>query len=703
MRLAALIAVTGWICKNLMEQAFLYYTGLLAAFGFVAAAVLFAVRGKRSLPNALFVLALLLTGLWALTTALANSGYHEWDRLPATLSALRDAGWFAAIIALLRQESERQSLWRQLAVAGAVLALADLGFAASGAVFDTGLGLRLSLAATGLAVSVMGLILIENLMLNLTPPRRWSVRLMAIGLSALYGYNIVLRIPQFLGGEAIEGVVAAQPLVYLLALPLFVVTGVRNNSLKLQAHSSRNVVFHSATLIFAGILLQGTAVAAYYVRSFGGAPATALSIVLGFAGALTIVVALSSRMVRTQIRTFINENFYSYKYDYRLEWTKFIQALSQYHEQGAPERALRTLADLLDSPGGVLWVKRQGWRQYMPLASWSFGKTFGPIDAGDAILADLSDERLAFLDFTAREETRATAAWRQRFPGAWLAVPLHFRGELVGFALLRKQRLARRLDWEDRNLIGLIAKQLALYLVHEQIAQELADSQQLIEFNNRVAFALHDLKNTIGQLNLVLHNAQRFGDDARFRADVMSTIRQAVENLQTLMGKLKNEPVSETAPAKLATTRIDICGLLERCAEQKSANGVVFGRADGPIYAEIAKPDEFRGALEHVVANALEASPAGSSVRLSAELCDGRIRVRVEDRGPGMSPEFLAHELFRPLHTTKRKGLGIGAYQARAIMRNLGGDMEVESTQGEGTTVSLYLPAGVDAERGAAS
>ena len=168
------------------------------------------------------------------------------------------------------------------------------------------------------------------------------------------------------------------------------------------------------------------------------------------------------------------------------------------------------------------------------------------------------------------------------------------------------------------------------------------------------------------------------------------------------MGKLE-ERNAAAKPRRKPGARVDICGMLARCAEQKSASGVVFGRADGPIYADIAKPDEFEGALEHIVANAMEASPAGSNVRLSVERQNGRIRVRVEDRGSGMSPEFLAHELFRPLRTTKKKGLGIGAYQARAIMRNLGGDMEVQSTPGQGTTVSLFLPACVDAGHGAAS
>jgi putative PEP-CTERM system histidine kinase len=410
-------------------------------------------------------------------------------------------------------------------------------------------------------------------------------------------------------------------------------------------------------------------------------------------------VVLSSRTIRSQIRIFINENFYSYKYDYRLEWTKFIAALSQYQEKNGPERALRTLADLLDSQGGVLWMRRPGWRQYMPLASWCFGETFGPVDADDPILKAIQSEAIAFLELTGSSDSATSASWRQRFPDAWLVVPMHFRGQLIGFSLLQRARAARTLDWEDRNLVGLVMMQLALYLVHEQIAQELADSQQLIEFNNRVAFALHDLKNTIGQLNLVLHNAARFSDDARFRDDMMITIHQSVDNLQRLMSRLKNDPVSASTSQHL----VDVCGVIERCARRKSSKEVAFGNVGGPVYANIAKPDEFEGALEHVVSNAVEASPAGSKVRLSVETVGGRVRVRVEDSGAGMTPKFLASELFRPLRTTKKKGLGIGAYQARAIMRDLGGDMEVQSSPGQGTTVSLYLPIHADAERGTAS
>ena len=239
-----------------MEKAFLFFSGLTAAFCFFAVAALFALRGRHSLSTALFTLALSLTGLWAL--ALTKSGDTDWGRYPAIVAACRDAGWFATILVFLRQESERHSLSQKLAVAAAALILINLAFAVSGSAFINGPGLRLNLATVQLAIPIMGLILVENLLLNLEASRRWSVRLMAIGLSALFGYNIVLRIPQFLGGEPIDAFVAAQPLVYLTALPLLVVTGIRNNSLKVQAHSSRNVVFHSATLIFAGNPVAGS-------------------------------------------------------------------------------------------------------------------------------------------------------------------------------------------------------------------------------------------------------------------------------------------------------------------------------------------------------------------------------------------------------------------------------------------------------------
>jgi signal transduction histidine kinase len=66
--------------------------------------------------------------------------------------------------------------------------------------------------------------------------------------------------------------------------------------------------------------------------------------------------------------------------------------------------------------------------------------------------------------------------------------------------------------------------------------------------------------------------------------------------------------------------------------------------------------------------------------------------IDIIDRGPGMTPEFSRDQLFRPFASTRRDGHGIGAYQARELLREAGGDLLVLSRVGSGTTMRLLLP-----------
>src|SRR5690349_932619 len=102
-----------------MEQAFSFAAIELTAAGFTAAAILFALRGQYSLPKTLYSIALGITGLWAFFSGLSQWGYTG-DILPSIFSALRDAAWFGATLALLQEESEGQSLWRRLGLAAGI-------------------------------------------------------------------------------------------------------------------------------------------------------------------------------------------------------------------------------------------------------------------------------------------------------------------------------------------------------------------------------------------------------------------------------------------------------------------------------------------------------------------------------------------------------------------------------------------------------
>jgi putative PEP-CTERM system histidine kinase len=667
--------------------------GCLAALSYGIGAIVLAMRGRRTWPNLILSLATALTALWAIAVVANGAGWFVPIQFEPILRIARQAGWFAVIIAFLRQDSSQTRLWRWFGLI-AVLGLSiELGFAVSQASLETGFGITLTWPLVAFFNSVFGLVLIENLLRNLPVQRAWSLKLLAIGLAALFSYNLLLRLPELLEGTSLDLFVAAEPLAYVVILPLFIVAAIRNDSLRLQIHSSRNIAFHSATILFAGILLQGTAAAAFYIRNFGGTPLVVVAIVFGFTTIVGFVVALSSHSVRSRIRAFINENFYSYKYDYRLEWKKFIETLSLDETRTGPERVLRTLTNLLDSPGGVLWVQREGWRQFVPLAHWSLAETFGPIDSDDPLLEPFRNTELQFLELSDPQH-RDVAAWRKRFPNAWLAVPIRHRDRLLAFALLQKPRAARKLDWEDRNLLALTVLELGAHLVHEHMAQVLADSQQMQEFNKRVTFAVHDLKNTAGQLKLLIHNAERFGNDPAFQVDMLSTLRHATEKLNKLIDKLRATSEADRSPSPTTDTLTNISDLVAKVAARPNKAPVhVQQDTPEPVTIAIRDPVALENALEHIVTNAVEASSEQDTVQLNIARFDDCIKIRVTDKGPGMSEEFIARDLFRPFHSTKKSGMGVGAFQARTILKELGGDLLVSSKPGLGTTVTLVLPS----------
>src|SRR5258707_2155231 len=77
--------------------------------------------------------------------------------------------------------------------------------------------------------------------------------------------------------------------------------------------------------------------------------------------------------------------------------------------------------------------------------------------------------------------------------------------------------------------------QLAAYLVQEETAQSLADARQLEDFNKRFAFFVHDIKNTIRQLRLMVSNITKFGDVKEFREDIAITLGNSVERLEGML------------------------------------------------------------------------------------------------------------------------------------------------------------------------
>jgi signal transduction histidine kinase len=109
--------------------------------------------------------------------------------------------------------------------------------------------------------------------------------------------------------------------------------------------------------------------------------------------------------------------------------------------------------------------------------------------------------------------------------------------------------------------------------------------------------------------------------------------------------------------------------------------------------AVFADYDRLSAVFGHLFENATEAIDKDGWVRVHLYQRDRSAVVEFVDNGCGMDAAFIDRELFRPFRSTKTGGFGLGAYQCREYVREVGGDVEIISSSGSGTTVRVILPA----------
>ena len=119
-------------------------------------------------------------------------------------------------------------------------------------------------------------------------------------------------------------------------------------------------------MLFFAVLLAGD----YFIRWYGGTWVDVGRIVF-LVGALVVgaILALSAS-VRARARVFLLKTLFRYKYDYRREWLRFIGTLSESGPEHVPTTAIRAVAQIVNSPGGIAWARHQDEESYLPVGSW---------------------------------------------------------------------------------------------------------------------------------------------------------------------------------------------------------------------------------------------------------------------------------------------------------------------------------------------
>ena len=477
-------------------------------------------------------------------------------------------------------------------------------------------------------------------------------------------------------------------------MPLIAISARRNPDWSIDVFVSRQVIFHSATLIGAGGYLLVMAAAGLYLREFGGEWGVVLQAVFLFTAAMFLLLVIFSGSARARLKGVISRNFFSYKYDYRDEWLRFISTISSTGGGvGLAQRIIVGISDIVESPQGALWTRGDDDR-FSLQENWNLAAPEGDRTV-DPSFTRFLEERQTVINL---QEFRADPSpydglvvpdWLIAERRGWLVVPLLHHDRLLGFLLLCEPRAPRDVDREDYVLLTTVGRQAASYLAERAAGTALAEARQFDEFNKRYAFVLHDIKNLVSQLSLLVQNADRHRNNPAFQEDMVQTVKESVVKMNGLLVRLQ-----ESGREAAATSVVELAPLLQKTiARNARGDGVVRFESEVDGIAVVADAERFGAVIAHLVDNALEAIAADGAVTVRLSARGGEAVIEVADNGSGMDEDFIQNELFRPFRTTKPGGFGIGAYESREFVRELGGRLDVESTPGEGTVMRISLPA----------
>jgi putative PEP-CTERM system histidine kinase len=535
------------------------------------------------------------------------------------------------------------------------------------------------------AMAIFGLLLVENLFRNTSARRQWNVVPLCIALGGLFAYQLFLYSDALLFGWVSDLFATVRPAVSCLIAPFLALTLMRNRGWKVTVHLSQSVVLHGLTLIASGVFLLAIVTVAGLLRDWGGDWGQVVQVTALFGSILVLATIVSSGSIKARLKYLIARHFFAQRYDYRVEWMNFIDLLST-REAGEDlkHRAIEGIANVVEAPAGALWLRdgAHGNGHFVPVSLWNMRL---PSDASEP--ADSAFVK-GFRGGRWIQEFHRGRAY-PAFGECWLAVPLTAQNRLIGFITLAPSRAHVALNWESFELLRALGRQAASYIAEERFGQQLQDSRQLQDYAKRFAFVAHDIKNLAAQLRMVTVNAQRHGDDPAFRADAFETIRHSVARMNDLLQQLRANQVLEAA----AVATIDAVPVLRQMLEARGAGLARIRCAFECNSAVVAiEADRLASVVKLLLDNAIEASPEGASIALGLRSRDGKLVIDIADEGAGMDVEFIHGQLFRPFRSTKSDGYGIGAYQTRELLRMAGGDLEVTSAPGVGTTMRVILP-----------
>ncbi len=491
---------------------------------------------------------------------------------------------------------------------------------------------------------------------------------------------------------------AARGFVFLALLPFLVLAIRRIQHWGIDIFVSREVVTHSTLLMLSGAYLVVMALLGYVVQYFGGDWGAPIQLALFLIAIVLLLSLFLSHDFRTKVKVFITKNFYANQFDYRVEWVNLTKTLAVENEnlQEVYRTALQAWMQSIKYDQGVLVKSLGGTLNVVATASTHEHE----INVPDEFLVDFKlflEKKPWVIDC---DEMRTKPELYEELPNRNLImkdcnfqiiIPVFNKQALWGMVLLNAASMQKRsLNWELRDYISAITEQITSFTIQAEASKALAENAQFAAFSRMSAFVVHDLKNVLAQINLLLNNAKQHKSNPEFIDDTFETLEHTKSRMDNMLKQLMEKNVDSSSNVD----HVNIAELVKDVIELKCATLLPLPnfKYETPIYLDI-NADKLSNILYNLISNAQQASDDEGNVDIQVSENDDTVVIDIMDDGCGMSQNFIDNGLFTPFITTKgNAGMGVGAYDAKSFIESLGGSLIVKSKEGDGSLFKLTIP-----------
>jgi len=551
-------------------------------------------------------------------------------------------------------------------------------------------------------VAALALILmnLEQTFRSAVGTMRWRIKYVVLALLLVLGARLYVGSQAILFSAPNLALWSVESGALLIGCMFLTLAYARTGWTEIDVHPSTAILRSSITILLVGGYLFIVGILALVVRLFGGAELFQLQafvLLLGMAG---LAVLLLSDRARQAIRQFVARHFKKAQHDSVRIWTLFSRSLARVSEQDRLcSVSAKLISETFDVLSVALWlVDEETGRLAMAVSTSRAAEMPRRGNADPTLSGDVVSGAQAESSPFDLEERREPWAEELRqlnptvFPngGHRWCVPMHSGTRIVGLVVLADRINGASYTVEELELLKCIAAQITSVLLTIRLADEVAHARELEAFRTMSAFFVHDLKNAAAALTLMLKNLPVHFDDPAFRRDALRGIGNTAQRIDDLIARLsaiRDRPDSVRVDTDLnqvvTATLASVNGMREDVEVLSDLH---------PVPTILADREQIQSVVTNLLLNARDALVSGGRIRVCTEHRGDRVVLSVVDNGCGMSPAFVRDSLFRPFQSTKKKGLGIGLFQSRAIVLAHGGGVHVESEVGKGTSFQASFP-----------